>query len=314
MEKNIGAGVNDISMKNYKTSIEKIKRGGVTVISTKLRHEALRNRIKRKDWEIGVQASKRSPEVIISLTSYPQRFLHLDLCIKSLCLQTVKPDRIILWLGNDTSEGDAELLRNIYAKYGVDIRRDKEKNLLSHKKYYYAMQEYPDDMIVTADDDLIYPEDWLESLLCCHEQHPDCICARRVHEIVWKSDGTPETYNLWNSEAHIKWPSHNLLATTGAGTLFPQRCFVPECFNLDKFMKYAKTADDIWLKIMAIISNRKVVWAVNSMPMPTTVDLEQTERLENVNCIGGGNDASFVSLCYDYGLTANFFMQNNDYS
>ena len=37
-------------------------------------------------------------ELIVSLTSYPKRFDILPITIQSLLNQTVKPDRIILWL------------------------------------------------------------------------------------------------------------------------------------------------------------------------------------------------------------------------
>ena len=43
-------------------------------------------------------------KVIVSLTSYPARFDTIHLCIKSLMYQTIKPDKIILWLGSDSAE------------------------------------------------------------------------------------------------------------------------------------------------------------------------------------------------------------------
>ena len=43
-------------------------------------------------------AHGRSRELIVSLTSYPKRFSTLHLTLKSLLTQSVRPDRVILWL------------------------------------------------------------------------------------------------------------------------------------------------------------------------------------------------------------------------
>lgn len=264
--------------------------------------------MKRANWNIGIISCQKSPQVVVSLTSYPKRFPQIDLCLKSLCLQTVKPNRIILWLGSDSRKSDVDIIKKRFSKYGIEVRWDNKKNLFSHKKYYYVMQEFPDDIVVTADDDLIYPRDWLEGLLASYKHNPDCISARRVHRITWRKDGNPEQYSKWESEARIDEPSHNLIATTGAGVLFPPRCFNEECYNSEIFMSKAKTADDIWLKVMAKLSDRKIVWVRNEMPMPTTIDLKQEEKLEMINCEGGGNDKIFGQLCKYYKLSKKDFM------
>ena len=101
----------------------------------KIKHEALRIRVKNAKWQFGVTKEKRDPNVMISLTSYPKRFPELDLCIKSLVNQRMKADRIVLWLGNDASPADADEVRIKYAPYGVEVLRDAEHNYFSHKKY-----------------------------------------------------------------------------------------------------------------------------------------------------------------------------------
>ena len=290
-------------MGNIFININKI----ITRIINKINHELLRAKVKKASWEVGVKKSSENPQIIVSLTSYPRRFNEIELCIKSLCLQKVKPNKIILWLGNDSCEKDVQNLKDKYQKYGVTVRWDKERNLFSHKKYYYAMQEFLNDIIILADDDLIYPYDWIESLLRISREYPNCICARRVHNITWKNDKTPERYSKWIGEAKILIPSHNLLATTGAGTLFPPNCFSSECFNIDVFMNFAKSADDIWLKIMAVKNGRKVVWVPNNMVMPTTVNLNQKEELSNLNCNNGENDLIFCRLLKYYNLTQQDF-------
>lgn len=268
----------------------------------KIKHEALRIQTKNAGWQVGVTKEKRNPAVIISLTSYPKRFPELELCIKSLVNQKMKADRMILWLGNDTNDADAEELKSKYSPYGVEIRKDPENNFYSHKKYYYAMRSFPEAVVVTADDDLIYPPDWLQSLYQSYLANPDYISARRVHRITWDPQGKPMPYIRWPGDVKAKEPSHGLIATTGAGALFPPGCLKEEAFRHEVFMEKAKTADDLWIKIMAVISGKKVVWAKNSMIMPTTINLRQQDELSNQNVADGKNDQIFRDLCEYYHL------------
>ena len=43
-------------------------------------------------------------------------------------------------------------------KRGLTIRFCED--LKAHKKYYYAFKEYPDDIVITVDDDVIYPQEY----------------------------------------------------------------------------------------------------------------------------------------------------------
>lgn len=51
------------------------------------------------------------------------------------------------------------------------------EDIRSHKKFYYAMQEYPDDMIITIDDDVYYRSDTIELLYQTHLKYPQDVCA-----------------------------------------------------------------------------------------------------------------------------------------
>ena len=53
--------------------------------------------LKEKIPENPLNTEKRDEVVIVSLTSYPARISYVYLAIKSLMLQSYKPDRIILW-------------------------------------------------------------------------------------------------------------------------------------------------------------------------------------------------------------------------
>lgn len=275
----------------------------------KLKHENLKFRVARNKYEYGLNATPRKEKIIVSLTSFPKRFEYLELSLKSLLLQSVKPDRIILWLGSDSKEFDVENMFQKYIQYGLEVRVDKTMNLKSHKKYIYALKEFENDLIITVDDDLIYPENLIENLLQTHEKFPDAIVARRVHKILWKNNGEIKPYLEWNGECTDTMnPSHQLFATTGAGTLFPPHSLYNECTNIDLIRNFAFSADDVWLKFMAVMQGTKVVWAPNHMQMPSSTQGAHKGELALTNVENNMNDIYIHKLMEHYKLSQKDFM------
>ena len=198
--------------------------------------------------------------MVVSLTTFPARIGYVHLAIKSLLNQTVKPGKIILWLAKEQFR-DVEIppqLQQLCA-YGLEIRYCDE-DLLAHKKYYYAMQEFPDKLIVTYDDDIIYPEDSLEKLLAMHEQHPQAIICNRGREIAMENDSVAP-YRYWKVSGQIPAgiPTYRVMASTGAGTLYPPHCMPEETFDIEKIRRLALIADDLWMKVMSIQGGVPVV-------------------------------------------------------
>lgn len=59
---------------------------------------------------------------------------------------------------------------------------------------------------------------------------------------------------------------------------------------------------------MAVLSHVKVVWAENTMIMPTTINLHQDEELQKINVEYGANDTVFRELCKFYHLGKDSFL------
>ena len=102
-------------------------------------------------------------------------------------------------------------------------------------------------------------------------------------------------------------PTHELLATTGAGTLFPPNAYKNEDLDFNRIKEYALFADDIWLKMMAVKNNVKVVWAGNFFQMPTEVNLEKNDTLSSVNVNENRNDEYINKIMKDFKLTKKNF-------
>lgn len=206
--------------------------------------------------KLGVTESKREVPIIVSLTSYEERFKDLPKTIYSLLNQSLKPDRIILWLNKSIDS-----LTNIpyeitkYIKNGLEIRFVDD--IGSYTKAIYAFKEYPDSIIVTADDDIFYPKNWLKYLYLSYISCPEDVHCHRAHRIRLK-DGKILPYETWIKhidEENAKY--ENFLTGTG-GVLYPPNCFTNEVLREDIFLKYAPSADDIWFWVMALVHKRKV--------------------------------------------------------
>ena len=148
----------------------------------------------------GVNVLNREVPIIVSITSYEERFSDLVISLYSLLNQKIKPDRIILWL-SDEFEGVNDLPYEItrFIKNGLEIRFVKD--IKSYTKAIYAFKEFPDAIIVTADDDVYYPSRWLEKLYHSYIAHPEDIQVHRAHR-VFMCDGVIAPYEKWNK--HIK--------------------------------------------------------------------------------------------------------------
>ena len=72
-------------------------------------------------------------------------------------------------------------------KEGLEIRYCPD--LKSHKKYYYAMQEQGNNLLITYDDDIIYAPNSIEHLMKYHKQYPDCIICNRGFKILFNNNG-----------------------------------------------------------------------------------------------------------------------------
>ena len=220
--------------------------------------------------------------VIVSLTSFPARFDTLDICIKSLFAQSVKPDKIVLYLGKECDDVPLPSRLTALEKFGLEIKKGYA-DIRPHKKYLFAMQEYPEDIIITVDDDLMYDRNMIKSLLESYKRNPSAVSARRVHRIT-SSGGDLEPYDKFDKcWTKMTEPSHILLSTNGAGTLFPPGCLPEEAFDIDTIKKLCLDADDIWIKFMLIKKGVPVVWVKSNQSMPPEIPGTQRVALYYAN-------------------------------
>lgn len=244
-------------------------------------------------------------KVIVSFTSYPKRIGTIYKVLDSIISQTVLPDKIVLYLSSSEFK-DFGKLPNFekYEKYGFEIHW-YEENLKSHKKWFYAFQEYRNDIVITIDDDILYSNIALETLLKYHVQFPKCVIARRAAIITRRQDGTIARYVDWCSTTYgfVGIPRMDIAATTGGMTLFLPWLFNSEIFNVNVFMEKCPYADDLWIKIMEVYSGIPTVLAEKKWEDPVLKEHQKDCLFENYNK-DGGNDKQLKELLKEYPRTA----------
>lgn len=200
-------------------------------------------------------------DFIVSLASYSKRIQTIPICLKSIFSQVLMPKKVILYLDNSVHPNDLSAEIKGFIDKGLDIVF-VSADITSHNKYYYTFQKYPNDIVITVDDDVIYDKYTFYNLMQTHLKYPHFVCATRVTYIKFNDNQMILPYNEWISEYDkLLSPSKRLLAVGVGGILYPPHIFPDEVFNKAKIIELALTADDIWLKFMELKNNIPVVWS-----------------------------------------------------
>lgn len=237
--------------------------------------KAIRRRLRpiRKIWEMlrgyaalyALRRHLKSPQkqephglpgkLVISLTSYKPRFATLIPTLQSLLSQSVRPDRVVLWI----SQEDLDVLpKSIKYLAGLDIQ--VTDNLGSYTKIIPALNAFPDAYIVTADDDVHYPANWLKLLLQAWEGDNKRIVCHTAYRLFTDKEGLPVSYNDW--KWNEKGPcTGNDLFFLGVGGVFypPGSLLMPEALDVKAFKELAPKADDVWLNWMARLAGSSII-------------------------------------------------------
>ena len=226
-----------------------------------------------------------SCDVIVSLTSFPRRIGKLWMVIETLLRQDMKPSSIILWLSKEQFSS-IEVLPGILKKMqrrGLVIRLC-ENDIRSHKKYYYAIKEFPNKTLVTVDDDILYRPDLISSLVKLSIENPNCIIADYAH-LIKRDNGIICPYREW------PWLDSALndvdvFFGSGGGTLYPPGSLHKEVTNITACLKLCPYADDIWLNAMARLQNTRII---------------KTQGISDPLLITTFNNYTLASVNYDEG-------------
>ena len=231
--------------------------------------------------DFGLNNQYRDKKVIVSLTSFPERISELKYTIFSLLNQSFKPDKILLWLSYDEFPGlESDLPQELlnFKSNGLEIRFCQ--NLKSYKKLIFSLKEFPDDIIVTADDDIFYDYNWLKLLYESYLQDKLSISCHSAKEIrsFW---GFILPYETWKKQDPFSGPQFKNIQLGFGGVLYPPHSLHPSVFDIDLFQNLSPYGDDIWFWAMALLNNTKIKVVQNYIKYPLYVNIFRELGLNN---------------------------------
>ena len=237
-------------------------------------------------------------KIIVSFTSFPKRINRVWIVVETILRQSLRPDKIILWLSLEQFP-DRTIPKNIQklVKKGLDVRF-VDSDIRSHKKYYYSILEFPNDILVTIDDDIVYPSKFLETMYSFYLEDSTKVYSKYARCIAWSVDGRIEHYSKW-LKIHSQNIDENLIFFgSGGGTLFPPHCFYKDITNINLAISLCPIADDIFLNAMVRLNGYKIcVVPLNYTFIP--MSFEDDERLADSN-IENANDVQLDNIIKYY--------------
>lgn len=250
------------------------------------------------DSKLGANAVQLGPEVIISLTTIEYRLPRLHLVIRSLLQQTITFKKIVLWVNEDLQRSLPNSLNKLQSDR-FEIRFSSGNS--SHRKLVETLKVYPDEFIVTCDDDLMYPRDWLERLLVEYAKHPQAIVAHMCRAFRFDNNGLMP-YKKWRSE-ELGESSERTLAVGWGGILYPPGSLHEDVLNESLYMQLAPKADDLWFKAMAYKKGTPVFKSAQPNPEPIPIMLTQKFSLKKENIDEDANRKQWQRIAEHYGIT-----------
>ncbi len=254
---------------------------------------------------------KRKEVVIASLTSYPARISSVWLVIKSIFLQTYKPDRIILWLAEEQFPSK-ELPNNLteLQKYGLEIKWVQD--IYGHKKYRIPiMEQTPNEVVITFDDDIIYSPKCIERLMRTHKLYPGCLVCERGQTFNDKNESNPGRWKTI-SNIGVKKPTYSMNPSPGGGCLIPFGAFHSDATKEECFRKLAYKNDDLWYMFMCAANKTRMIKTRKYHKIFSLVIGSQVEQMATENVLGNKNNAIMEGLKKAYSEAWRRIKTDND--
>lgn len=256
---------------------------------------------KEKIGDYPLNKDKRDKIVIASLTSFPARIECAHYAIKSLMLQSYKPDRIVLWLAEEQFP-EKKLPKTLLElqNYGLEIKWCE--NLYGHKKYFCLVsQQNENEVIITFDDDIIYPKKCIERLINTHQKFPNVLVCERAQAINFSEEKILNP-GRWDtiSDVGINSPSYSLNPSNGGGCLIPYGIFHEDITDAKKIQELALRNDDIWTMFMCVQNKTKIVKTRKYHKTFTVVEGSQVSTLASNNIGNGGYNSCMKRLIEAY--------------
>ncbi|GAA4976629.1 glycosyltransferase [Algibacter aquimarinus] len=244
-------------------------------------------------------SNKQRLPVIVSLTSIPSRIKTLHITIRSLLSQDILPEKIILWLNDSYKNNIPNQLKKLLDDT-FEIRFSPYT--FSHRKLIHTIENFPNSIIITCDDDLIYHPTSLKLLYKEHLKNPNVVIGNRCRRITYDSNNNALPYLQWPF-ATKTYKDEKLLMPVGAFlVLYPPRVFDERFNNIELINKLAPKADDLWFKAMSLLNNTLSIQVTKKPYFPIPIIATQKYSLKKINTVRDYNRIQWEQITNYFNL------------
>jgi hypothetical protein len=183
-------------------------------------------------------------KISVNIASQPKRLHSLIQAIESFQAQTVKPDIIRVWWNGDVKPKID----------GVEIMSGD--NLTDNGKFAFVR---PNEIYFTADDDILYPRDYIEHTLQRLDVYPECVLSYHGRRLSGKGVRYYGGHTAFACLGHVG--QDELIDVPGTGVM---------CFNTNHFMpevlRYGQNRmADILAGLEAVRQNVQIICLAHGM-------------------------------------------------
>lgn len=107
--------------------------------------------------------------IIVTLTTWSKRMGNIPTVLNTIFAQTLPPDLVVLNLAYD--EVIPEEINCYLEKHSIEINRVEDTKV--YKKLIPTLKKYPNDCIISVDDDWLYPKGMIEDFVNMHNLFPE---------------------------------------------------------------------------------------------------------------------------------------------
>ena len=209
----------------------------------------------------------------INITTTSSR---LDLCgatVWSLMHQSLSPDRINIWVSDHAYLSDKGITIepiwvNTLNNLSDIIRIRYTPNTGPYRKLFPILNESRDeDIIVYADDDVIYGVNWLKNLISTYESYegkfPVASRVRILEKNVFKKNKGYSLSKICFEKKHL---TDNFIITGIGGCVISKKHFLEKDLSLNSYINICPITDDLWISKLLKRSSVGVVCCPDALP------------------------------------------------
>jgi len=238
----------------------------------------------------------------INVTTTSQRLSLCRITLTSLLLQTTLPDKINLWVSEGAYLRDKGISNNDSITSLIESLPSQGRDLICirwvantgpYRKLIPVLRESgPNDLIITADDDIFYGENWLQGLLAVYGKGGGVVAAARVRLEKINFLGRKTSYIFWDLINENVTLEKGFIVTFGGGVVLTRSMFREEDISSDEYLKLAPTSDDLWYSKLLKLNNN-IVFVAPDLQKELNF-IEHSDGLVNHNILLANSIASKI--------------------